>query len=495
MRVGLFAAAALLGSCAPGGDDAPLRVVVIGAPDALRDTGLRLDVAGQKLRAATGAGLLRFDATGAVVPGLAESWIVTDDGGSYIFRLRATGTDGRPPLTAAQVRDSLRRTQRDLAGTALGLDLARIAQIRAMTARVVEIRLRSPMPQFLQVLAQPEMSLRGATVPPGPMALVSLDRDKGTAVLRPVPPEQRGLPRLPDGAPRGSELSVRMAGAQAAMRAFDDGAADVVLDGRLADLPAVDTGPLARGTVRVEAPVGLYGFEVRNTRGFLADAANREAVSLAINRDALPALFNLEGWRAASRILPPLPPIPGQPAPPPENVPADRWPQLSPLQEVQLARSRVAAYRARTGSVPVLRVALPDGPGSDRLFAQLARDWAQVGIAARRAAPAGPADLVLRDQVARYEHPRWFLNQMACSVYRGPCDGEADAMIARSLDEPDPAARARIRAEALARIEATSGFIPLGAPIRWSLVRAGFEGFAENALAVHPLPDLAGVPM
>ena len=486
-------AGVLAAGCSPGADDTPVNVIVIGEADALRDTGLRLDVAGQKLRAATDAGLLRFDDNGAVVPDLAESWIVTDDGGSYIFRLRATGSNGKPGLTAAQVRDSLRQTQRDLAGTALGLDLARIAEIRAMTARVVEIRLRSPMPQFLQVLAQPEMSLRGPNIPSGAMRVASIDRARGTAVLRPVPPEQRGLPRLPGGMRRGSELLLRVGRAAEAMRAFDDGRADVVLDGRLSDLPSVDTGPLARGTVRVEAPAGLYGFEVRRARGFLADPDNREAVSLAIDRDALPALFNLEGWRATSTILPPLPPIPGQPAP--AIAPTDRWPELDLQEQRNRARTRVAAYKARTGAAPVLQVALPDGPGSERLFAQLARDWGEVGIAARRAPADGPADLVLRDQVARYEHPRWFLNQLACAVYRGPCDPEADRMIARSLDEPDPAVRARVRGEALARIEAANGFIPLGAPIRWSLVRAGFEGFVENALAVHPLPDLAGVPM
>ena len=38
-------------------------------------------------------------------------------------------------------------------------------------------------------------------------------------------------------------------------------------------------------------------------------------------------------------------------------------------------------------------------------------------------------------------------------------------------------------------------FIPLGAPIRWSLVRGGLEGFDENAWAIHPLFALSQRPI
>ena len=36
----------------------------------------------------TAQGLVRFDASGQIEPGLAERWIVIDNGMSYIFRLR-----------------------------------------------------------------------------------------------------------------------------------------------------------------------------------------------------------------------------------------------------------------------------------------------------------------------------------------------------------------------------------------------------------------------
>ena len=46
-------------------------------------------------------------------------------------------------------------------------------------------------------------------------------------------------------------------------------------------------------------------------------------------------------------------------------------------------------------------------------------------------------------------------------------------------------------AEAEARLMAQQGYIPLGAPVRWSLVRGQVEGFVENVWAAHPLFPLA----
>src|SRR6478672_7289234 len=70
-------------------DDGPVKVSVIGGTDAFAQMrGVRLTPAAQLLRAATTEGLVGFDAEGRVVPALADRWIVTEDGQSYIFRVR-----------------------------------------------------------------------------------------------------------------------------------------------------------------------------------------------------------------------------------------------------------------------------------------------------------------------------------------------------------------------------------------------------------------------
>ena len=136
-------------------DDGAVEVAFIDTPESLFAGGVRLSTGAQHLRAATDAGLVSLDARGDVVPALADRWIVTDDGRSFIFRLRdGTWPDGRE-LTAESARAALAEAIRALRGTSLGLDLAPIEEVRAMAGRVVEIRLSAPVPMLLQLLAQP----------------------------------------------------------------------------------------------------------------------------------------------------------------------------------------------------------------------------------------------------------------------------------------------------------------------------------------------------
>src|SRR6186713_3483335 len=152
-----FLAALALAGC--GRNDGAVEVAFIDTPEQLFAGGVRLSAGAQHLRAATDAGLVSLDAQGEVIPALADRWIVTDDGRSFIFRLRdGTWADGSE-LTAESARKALVEALGALRGTSLGLDLAPIAEVRAMAGRVVEIRLSSPVPMLLQLLAQPELAL------------------------------------------------------------------------------------------------------------------------------------------------------------------------------------------------------------------------------------------------------------------------------------------------------------------------------------------------
>src|SRR5690606_29323167 len=162
-------------------NDGALEVVFIDSAENLFETGLRLSSGAQHVRAATESGLVALNAEGEVVPALADRWIVTDDGRSFIFRLRdGTWPDGSE-LTAESVRAELRSAIRALRGTSLGLDLAPIEEVRAMAGRVVEIRLSSPVPMLLQILAQPELALSRGEGGSGPM---TIERDGGAGRRR-----------------------------------------------------------------------------------------------------------------------------------------------------------------------------------------------------------------------------------------------------------------------------------------------------------------------
>jgi ABC-type oligopeptide transport system substrate-binding subunit len=462
-----------LSACGSKDDGEALQVAFIGPSDSLFARGLRLPAPAQQLRAATAEGLVALNAQGEVVPALAERWIVTEDGLSYIFRLRNSDwRDGRP-IAAEEVRDQLKRTLRSLSGTSLGLDFAPVSEVRAMTGRVIEVRLSSPMPDFLQLLAQPELGVLHKGVGAGPM---TLQRDGAVAQLALLPPEARGLPTREDWREGTRALAVRALPAEKAVAAFRNGQVDLVLDGRLADLPRADTGPLSRGTVRLDAAQGLMGLRVVRADGLLADPRRREALAMAIDRETLLAPFNVAGWTPSSRLVPSA--VAG-------NAP-ERWAGLTIEQRRGEARRRIAGFANAS-----VRVSLPAGPGSDLLFGQLAESWSQIGVTAVRARDGEPADLEFFDALARTGGRPWYLNQFACTVRRTLCSPEADELVRDAAAQSDPVARLTMLAEAEERVSAMENFIPLGAPVRWSLVRGDIDGFAENRWALHPLLPLA----
>lgn len=127
--------------------------------------------AARAIRAATVEGLVAVDAEGRIVPALADRWIVTDDGESYIFRLRdGTWPDGSP-LTGESARAALRQSLAAMRASPLQAELESIDEVRAMAGRVVEIRLSRPVPDLLQLLARPELGLARKGAGAGPMAL------------------------------------------------------------------------------------------------------------------------------------------------------------------------------------------------------------------------------------------------------------------------------------------------------------------------------------
>ncbi|MEO6387926.1 MAG: ABC transporter substrate-binding protein [Croceibacterium sp.] len=476
-----------LAACGRGNDGA-LKVVFIDSPDSLYGKGVRLSAGAQHVRAATDAGLVALNSQGDVIPALADRWIVTDDGMSFIFRLRdGTWPDGRE-LTAESARTALVAAMRQLKGTSLGLDLQPISEVRAMAGRVVEIRLSNPVPMLLQLLAQPELALKRADDKSDGSGDMQLERDGASARLAMKPPSARGIPEAEDWQRYVREIDLRAASARAAVALFDDGSVDLVLGGTIGSLPLVDVGPLSRGTIQLEPAIGLFGLQVRRPTGILASALGREALAMAIDRPALLAPFNISGWTPTTRVVAPA--LPDE-----SGLVAERWSGTSTAQLRSVAARRVAAWRRAHGGNPArLSLAIERSPGLDMVFRQLAVQLAAIGIVLERAPNVRAADLELIDRVARYADSRWFLNQFNCTLRGGLCTPEADILV----DEAAGQASLEERAAALSRAEAAltqdNVFIPFGSPLRFSLVRGTVEGFAPNPWAFHPLPPLATIP-
>jgi ABC-type transport system substrate-binding protein len=481
----LSAVGPLLAGCGSS-DGATVNVAVIGEKNDPFETGVDLSTAARLTRSATTEGLVSYDEQGRVVPALADRWIVTDDGKSYIFRLRdGTWLDGSP-ITSQQARTALRDAIRALRGTPLARDLAGIREIRAMTGRVVEIRLVWPMPHFLQLIAQPELGLRSWNRAAGPMAL---ERTGDAAVLTPIRPPQLGLPNIENWASMTKQVRLEAVTGEEAVARLNGGDADVVIGGTIANFPLSSRVGILRGTIQPDPVIGLLGLQVMSSRGFLAEPENREAIAMAIDRKALIAPFSLAGWVATTRVV--APGLEGD-----TGMIGERWELATIEQRRDEARSRVQRWRDRKDQAGLLglRVWLPPGPGSDMLFASLARDMAAVGVDLERTTKERDADLRLIDDIARYPRAAWFLNRLSCSSKRGLCDKGADALAAEAMKTEDAVERSRLLVEAEVDLTVANVYIPLGAPVRWSLVRGNVSGFAANRLGWHPLMPMAMKP-
>ena len=489
----LLAAALALAVAGCGGDEPrELKVAVIGeGAIALGDAvAPPASAAEEVLRLNLAQGLVRFDATGQIEPGLAERWNVSDDGLSYIFRL-APGEwpDGRKYM-ARDVARILNRILKAKGENPTREALGAVAEIVAMTDRVIEIRLRAPRPNLLHLLAQPEFALIREGVGSGPFHLRETKADETATEEAREADEEVAPVRMTrrlrgfDGEP-GEREQASLAAMPAAegIAAFRAGRLDLLLGGTIADLALAGRATLDRGALRFDPAGGLFGLLPTRADGPLAEAEVRRLLSQAIDRDALIRALGVPGLGPRATVLEAG--LDGLAAP---QQPA--W-LSQPLAERRPGLQREAQRLFGDEERPRLTVALPEGAGGDVIFARLFADWGALGIGVERAAPDGRADLVLVDSVAPSSSPAWYLRRFRCAVVR-LCSEEADELLAAAREAPVAAQRAALFAQAAALIDEAALFVPLTAPIRWSLVGENARGFRENRFARHPLAGISG---
>lgn len=472
--VPILALALLLTGCAQGNPEAPVTMSVISAAE--ESKAKQAGPANQNgLATTTAQGLVAFDGEGQIEPALAERWIVTDDGFSIIFRIRRTfWSDGRP-VTSAAVARLLQRVAMADRRNRLQPMLSNIDRIIPMTGQVLEIRLKSPQRDFLQLLAQPEMAL-------------ALDRPgNGTGPYR-LHSVRDGVTRLrllpPDGEKESSNVSerndvrIRREPAARAIARFAGREIGLVTGGTFATLPIVRPAAIPNTQFSMDQTYGLFGLGVVRNSKALSSINVRRALAMTIDRERLVGLFGLNTWRVQYALLPSQLDSANPPA-------ALEWVGLD--KGARLARAR--GYLAAADPLPVIRIALPSGPGARLLFAALAADWRQIGVSTVRVAMNEPADLRLIDEVAPQRAALWYLSRFSCTRSFA-CSVKADTAMRAVLSTTTPEERASAIAEADAAIASEQLFMPIAAPLRWALVSPEMIGWRANSFAVHPLHHL-----
>jgi peptide/nickel transport system substrate-binding protein len=436
-----------------------------------------VDAPAAALIEATGQGLVRFDAAGQIVPGLAARWIVADNGRSLIFRLPDLTAPGTRPIDAAEVARRIRSAIAPASRNPLRPMLGAIDEVDAVTPQVIDIELKAPRPNLLQLFAQPALAMGGQHR--GPFALASLH--DGVAVLAPLPdpdadPDQSRLRRPPVVHLRGERAATAVA-------RFAEGRSDLMLGGTFDELPLARVASLPRDTLHFDPVKGLFGLAFSdNGADLIVDNGNRRALSMAIDRDRIARLIGAPGWTPSAAIVAPGTPEIAQPTMP-------GW-ASSPLADRRAEAARIIAnWLAGGGTLKPLRVALPLGPGARMLFASIAADWRAIGVQAVRVSPGEPADLRLVDEVAPADIGSFYLRAFACER-QVPCTPVSEKVLIAARFAPSLDERSVLLTQADALIAQTVPFIAFGPPIRWSLVAQRLDLYRDSPRAIHPLNEL-----
>jgi hypothetical protein len=436
-----------------------------------------LDPASAYLRAATAQGLVTFDRKGRIIPALASRWIITDDGMSYIFRLTKTTWNDGEEVTAKDVAAALQSRIGILSATQFGQDFDAIDKVVSMTGKVVEIRLRAPMPNLLELLAQPEMGIIHRNIGSGPMR-GNLLGDVMYLQLRST--DKKGKPILLE-----ERVALNRSTAALALARFNRRDTDMITGGKFQHLPLLNAANISDAAPQFDPVIGLFGLLLVNNSAFLSDVKNREAIASAIDRPRMLALFDNATWVESFTIIPELMPA-RAPLPRPD------WASQTIAERHANGRVTIASWIRANGPVQPLRVAMPEGAGSRILFARLSADLAAIGVRVIMVAEGDGADLRLIDRVADKSSPDWFIEQLSCGQ-TPVCDAEADALLlsARTASGSDSKA---ILGQAEAKLQAARNYIPIAGPIRWSIAHDGLLGHSISPREWHFLQYLGQAP-
>jgi oligopeptide transport system substrate-binding protein len=294
------------------------------------DPSLNEDVAGFSIIDDLFEGLVRLDAAGRIVPGVAERWEVSDDGLSWRFELRADArwSNGEPvtaedflyawrrvvdPETASPAAQQLLPIEgaaQIIDGKAAPATLA----VKAVDAHTLEVRLVEQTPYFLYLLTngwmmplhEPTLRAHGsAWTDPGHM------QGNGAFVLKTQvingPVELLRNPRYHDAA------AVRLAAVTyhpvvdtaAATARFLAGDIDITDRFQLDDVTWLKAALGAQ--LRVEPYFGTYMMAMQVDRPPFDDVNLRRAMVLAIDREIIASKLLKGLFLPAYSLVPPLP--------------------------------------------------------------------------------------------------------------------------------------------------------------------------------------------
>jgi oligopeptide transport system substrate-binding protein len=463
-------------------------------------------------------GLTIYDASGKIVPGVAESWSVSDDAAKYTFKLRADAkwSDGSP-VTAQDFVFSFQRVEdpKTAAGYANILYPIKNAEkvnkgevppaelgLKAVDDRTLEITLERPTPFFLELLAH-QTAL--------PVAKTSVEKN-GADFVKPGVMVSNGAFKLASHVPNDQLIVEKNANYWDAANVkldkvvfypIDDQAASVRrFEAKEMDLVynfSADQINRLRSSysdqVHVSPTLATYYYAFDSREEPYSDVRVRRALSMAVDRDFLAKEIYSGSQIPAYSMVPPGMASYGDPSK------AD-FAGLSQLDREDKALELMKEAGYGEGGKPLkIEIRYNTNPNHERVATAVADMWkntfgAQVSLVNLDVSShyaylqeGGKFNVARAGWVADYADAENFLALNVSSNktfnYGHYSSPEFDALMKKSYEETDPAARSKILHDAETFLMRDQPVAPFLTQADLWLVSNRVKGWQDNAANQH----------
>jgi len=460
-------------------------------------------------------GLVVEGADGALVPGAAENWTVSDDGLTYTFALRETARwSNGDPVTAEDFVFALRRIMDPATGAGYASVLYAIAGaeavntggaapetlgVRAVDARTLEITLANPTPYFLNLLThQTALPLHRASVAAHGDAFTKAGNlvSNGAFMLESFVPNDRIVvaknPNFHDAANVALDAInyIPFEDRSACLRRFEAGEVHIC-----SDVPAEQMTYMREtmgGQLRVAPYLGTYYLPIKTTKPAFSDPRVRQALSMLIDRDFIAR----EVWQGTM--------VPAWSFVPPgidnylDNQPLLAYRDMDPLDREDAALALLKQAGVDPAALSI-ELRYNSSENNKNTMAAVADMLSQVGVSARLNEMEGSSyfnylredgdfDMVRAGWIGDYSDPQNFLFLFETGVsfnYPRWSNAEYDARLRAAAKETDLAARAALLAEAEQIFLEEVPAIPILFYSSRALVSDRVSGWEDNLLDSH----------
>ena len=461
-------------------------------------------------------GLLTYDASGALVPGVATSWSASADGLAYVFHLRDAKWSNGEPILASDFVYSFRRLLNPATGAqyanlfyvlkngeALNKGAAKPDDlgVKALDARTLEIDLERPTPYILGLLAHQ------TAVPVNPGNVETFGKDfirpgnlvgNGAYTLTGFTPnESIVLTRNPnfhdaDSVKIDREEFLPLEDRSAALRRFQAGEIDSYPDAPADQIPFIRER--FKDQFHLTPSLGVFYYSFNTRKPPFDDARVRNALSMVVDRDFLADKI----WGGSM--------LPGDSLVPPgiDNYGPQVEPDfhdLAPIEAEDKARALLKAAGWGEGGKPLhVELRFNTSENNKATAVAIADMWKPLGIVTTFVntdlkthyallRDGGDYDLARAGWLGDYSDPQNFLvlgkSDNVALNYSHYANPAYDALLARAETERDLTARAKTLAEAEAILLRDQPIMPLLFYSSKNLVSSRVIGWTGNLLDRH----------